>query len=78
MPRNIVLTDNSQNILDPSYNLFPWNNNRHLTDLHNWTTKNNINKEPQKTQLQNNINNNNILFINESIKWQNPHVIPSS
>ena len=36
MSGNIVLTDNSQNILDPSYNFFSWNTNRHLSPLQPW------------------------------------------
>ena len=62
MSGNIVLTDNSQNILDSSYNFFSWNANRHLSPLQPWGDKNNINKKPEKQLLQNNISNKDFIF----------------
>ena len=63
--KNIIITDNSQNIIDPSFRLFSYdnkNNNRYFTPLQHWKDE----KTPTDNKLnkleQNSINRNNFIF----------------
>ena len=63
MPRNIIFTDMSRNIFDPSYNFISWLENRKLLSHHHWGKKSeDTSGDKLYSDIQKNINIKNFIF----------------
>ena len=63
--KNVILTDVSKNIINPTHHFFTWNenyNNRKIPPLHHWKNTNLTLNDITNSHCQNNINTTNFIF----------------